>query len=58
MANEFNNQGWSGDDWELFMSLRAKANQHQRDEAIKILKQDTERIARHNIRKTFYEVQK
>jgi len=58
MTNEFNNQGWNGNDWELFMMLRAKANEHQRAEAIRILRMDTERIAKHNIRKTFYEVQK
>lgn len=52
------NNGWSGDDWETFMTLRAKANQHQRDEAIRILKIDTERIAKHNIRQAYYKVQK
>lgn len=50
--------GWTSSEWELFLSLRSKANQHNRDEATRLMRLDTERIAKHRIRQAYYEAQK
>jgi hypothetical protein len=40
------------------MTLRAKANEHQRNEAIKIMSIDRERTAQNKIRNAYHKVQK